>query len=266
MATYPDQAIPLLIVGRQRAGTRFITDFMNELDEVTLQGELPNPVMRHIEQFMNSVNKYYDKVAASDDDRKQREQRRWQLKREQLLFALWANCGQSDRVEPSRDIKYYGYKRPNNEFYFDFYEQMLQHNKPRYVYCIRNFTDNYLSIVSRWPERDIKQVSDDYLASVRQYQAMKASASDRVFLFNLDDFSAIGLSYLERQVLAPLGLSIPDNSRTDFAHRPPINTAADVGVTRRDTLTQSENDFLNSHPETNTIFESLSIAPKAQET
>ena len=120
MTYYPDKAVPLIIVGRQRAGTRYLTDALNALPQVCLQSELPNPVMRSVARMMTQIENYYRRSAATGGARRDREYGRWRNRREELLFAIWKNAGQSSGQEPDPNCRYFGYKRPNNEFYFTY--------------------------------------------------------------------------------------------------------------------------------------------------
>ena len=256
---YPSEAVPLIIFGRQRAGTRFLTDVLNSFEEVTLQGEVPNEVMKLVERFVRDVDKYYrSKTAAADESRRERRYRLWADKRRDLLFSLWTHVGQGRRVKLGPGCRYFGYKRPNNEFYFDFYEEFLQGHEPVYVYCVRNFRENFLSITSRWPNRSIDTVAKDYLASLRHYHRIRAMAPDRVFLFNLDEHIRVGLDYVERAVIAPLGLTVDDALRERLAAIGPRNTTeGSAKVPRRRILTPSEEKYLARRPELQAEFEIL---------
>lgn len=258
MNIYPETATPLIVFGRQRAGTRFITDMLNSFDEVALQGEIPAPVMRSIEKFIVEADRYYRQAAAQGGIRRKRGYELWIRKKPDLIFAMWANASQSLRIAPGADCRYYGYKRPNNEFYFDFYEEHLADRKPRYVYCVRNFEDNYLSISSRWPDRTIEDVADDYLASIAQYHSIKAKASERVFLFNLDEHIRLGFGYVENNIIAPLGLQLDDRMRAELSTMGARNQTEKVTKkARRLELNEEETAYILSRPELDIEFRKL---------
>lgn len=249
-------ATPLIVCGRQRAGTRFVANLLSSFETVTLQGELPNPVMRALQRFVTDVDGYYRKQA--EGGRRERAYKAWLRKKEELVFALWSGVSQAGAIEPAPRCRYFGYKRPNNEFYFDFYETTFSTRSPMYVYCVRNFADNYLSIVSRWPDREIAQVADDFLASVRQYHAMKVAAPDRVLLFNLDDHIRLGFDYVERNVLRPLGLEPDTEQRGELAARGAANTTeGHLKRVRRRELTDEERIYIQENPELETEFAAL---------
>jgi hypothetical protein len=247
--TYLNDAIPLIVCGRQRAGTRFITQALNSFYEVSLQGEIPNPVMKSAIRFISDCNKFYANAAKSETSGTA-QLRRWERKRVQLMFEIWAGASQSNRQPIPKDCKYIGYKRPNNEQFFEFYESVFINQKPRYIYCIRNFRDNFLSISSRWPERTIDQVAKDYLGSLDQLEKMKAAAPERVLVFDLDEHIRSGWSYAETAILMPLGLKPRDDAHRDvLALAGPINTTeAIIEKPRRKELTAEELVYLYAHP------------------
>ena len=255
---YPQKATPLIIVGRQRSGTRFLTDVLNSLDGVAIQGELPNPVMHSAAQMVRDVESHYAQMAENGSPRDRRHYRTWQKKVEDLIFSIWENASQTARVKFNADTKYFGYKRPNNEFYFDFYEASFRFRPPVYVYCTRNFADNYLSIASRWPERSVEQVASDYLESTAQYQRMSAGAPGRVLLFVLDDYVKHGLQYIKDGIIDPLGLRLTDDHRRKLEQmRAKNRTEEDLKLTRRRKLTTVEQRFLRAHPDLDKVFETL---------
>ena len=200
---YPKNFKPLIIVGRQRAGTRFLTNLLNSFDEVTIQGEVPTHVMEKVVHFVRDIDSYYAK-AADRSSRHIRYHKIWRRKKEDLLFSFWEFTSQARAVKSTAKTRYFGYKRPNNEKYFEFYEEAFAFRLPIYIYCIRNFVDNFLSVVSRWPERTIEEIAGEYLDSVAQYHRMKEVAPDRVFLFNLDNHVKMGVDHIETNIIRPL--------------------------------------------------------------
>lgn len=258
---YPRKATPLIIVGRQRAGTRFLTDTLNSFAGVAIQGELPNPVMHAVEQMIRSVDAFYSRMAETGAARHQIQLEGWLKKREYLIFSIWENAGQGTRVRFNSKARFIGYKRPNNESYFDFYEASFRFRPPFYVYCTRNFVDNYLSIISRWPERTIEKVAVDYLESTAHYHRMTARAPERTLLFNLDDYIEHGLQYIEDCIIAPLGLHLGKEHRERLKKVKARNrTAEDLKLPRRKSLTTEEQRFVNMHPELDREFEKLRLS------
>ena len=254
---YPKNFKPLIIVGRQRAGTRFLTNLLNSFDEVTIQGEVPTHVMEKVVHFIRDIDSYYVKTA-DRSARRRRYYETWRRKKEDLLFSIWEFANQSPAVNSSVRTRYFGYKRPNNEKYFEFYEESFAFRPPVYVYCIRNFVDNFLSVVSRWPERKIEEVAGEYLGSVTQYHKMKEAAIDRVFLFNLDSHIRYGIDHVETNVIRPLGLKLTDDHRKKIKRMKGKNrTEEDLKIPRRKKLSTGEQRFVDRHPELEIVFREL---------
>jgi hypothetical protein len=258
MAFYPNSATPLIIVGRQRAGTRFLTDALNSFDHVTIQSEVPSQVMRSAERMMRETENYYQTVSESGGARRKAEYERWRTKRVDLLFAIWADASQGGRIKAHKNCRYFGYKRPGHEFLFSFYESMLENKKPYYIYCTRNFIDNYLSVISRWPDRSIEKVADDYRESIKQFNKMKCMARDRVLVFNLDQHKRGGIAYLEEHIIRPLGLSLSETQRKFLTEMGPVNQTESLeGVKRRHELTAEEASFIRSRRDLTRDFRRL---------
>lgn len=253
---YPENATPLIVVGRQRAGTRFLAGALNRFPEITIQAEIPDVVMRYVEKFIEDTDRYYQHKATDDRSTSVRYGK-WDTKKEQLLLALWATVGQSPANRPGKECRYFGYKRPNNEFYFSFYEKHFTTRKPIYIYCARNFVDNYLSISSRWPDRSIRQVAKDYLASIEQYKQMKRSAPERVLKFVLDEYVEEGMGYLERNVFEQLNLRRTSAVETSLRELKPSNTTVGMNIDRRVELTARERRFVERNSRLQAEFESL---------
>jgi hypothetical protein len=256
---YPRTVKPLIICGRQRSGTRFLTNVLNSFGEVAIQGELPNPVMRAAQSMVQSIDDFYAETAKFGERKAQREYQSWLKKKEDLIFSIWEHSGQARREPCHKHTKYFGYKRPNNESYFAFYEASFKYRPPMYVYCTRNFVDNYLSIASRWPERNIERISVEYMQSTEQYHRMFAGAAGRVLLFNLDDHIKHGLRYIEENIIVPLGLELANDHRAELEKMGASNrTEEDLKLPRRKELTDAEQSFLRAHPELQMAFETLS--------
>ena len=254
---YPKKFKPLIIVGRQRAGTRFLTNLLNSFDEVTIQGEVPPHVMEKVVHFIRDIDSYYAK-GANRSVRHRRYHNAWRRKKEDLLFSIWEFASQSRSVSSSDKTRYFGYKRPNNEKYFEFYEEVFAFRPPVYVYCIRNFIDNYLSVISRWPERGIKDIAREYLESVKQYHKMAKTAPKRVLLFNLDNHVQVGVDHVETNIIRPLGLKLTGEHRKKISRMRGRNrTEEDLKIQRRRVLTSSEQQFIDRHPELEKMFRDL---------
>lgn len=261
MDFYLKKARPLIIFGRPRAGTRFLTEMLNSFPEVTLQGEIPDPVMEALGQFIEQVEGYYRERALSRDEVAERQFALWRDKKVAMIYALWAGASQASRINPAQSCRYFGYKRPEHEKYFEFYERHFDQPEACYVFCVRNFVDNYLSINSRWPSRTIKEVAKQYLEAIDRYRSAVESAGERVLLFNLDDHIEHGFDYTEAAVLEPLKLEASDALRRKLADMGAINTTeGDNDRPRRKSLNSRERAFVDSRPELTDRFRELCIA------
>jgi hypothetical protein len=101
---YPRNFKPLIIVGRQRAGTRFLTSLLNSFEEVTIQGEVPTHVMEKVTRFIRDLDSYYGK-AADRSARHDRYYKIWRRKKEHLLVSIWEYASQSRSVKSSTAVR-----------------------------------------------------------------------------------------------------------------------------------------------------------------
>jgi hypothetical protein len=255
---YLKKARPLVVFGRPRAGTRFITNILNSFPEVTMQGEIPDPVMDAVADFIERVDDYYRARASKKRDAGARQFELWRDKKEALIYSFWAGTSQASRAQPGSNCRYFGYKRPEHEQYFSFYETHFGADRARYVFCVRNFVDNYLSIKSRWPTRKIEDVADRYVDSIHRYNDAVAAAPGRVLLFNLDDHVRYGFEYTRSAVLDPLGLKPSSKHYERLAQQGPTNTTeGDHGRKRRTELTPRERQVIEARPELRELFRAL---------
>ncbi len=254
------KARPLVVFGRPRAGTRFVTNLLNSFPQVTLQGEIPDPVMGALVDFIGRVEHYYRDRADHRGEVGEKQFALWSDKKKALIFSFWAGASQAGRAQPTNGCRYFGYKRPDHEKYFDFYERHFAKDEAMYVFCIRNFVDNYLSIKSRWPARKIETVASQYLESIRRYHQAVSAAPGRVSLFNLDDHIAHGFDYTQAAVLEPLALRPSEAHRKKLTAQGPINTTeGDHGRKRRTELNRREQAFVESRPELDEMYKALCV-------
>ena len=254
-----ETAVPLIVCGRQRAGTRYIADILQLFEEVNLQGEIPSSVLNSMMKFMDNTEQAYEKLGQRDE-RWHGYYNNWKSKKKELMFSLWYGVSCSKAKKSPKICKYFGYKRPSEEFYYDFYEKHLGKDEVNYVYCIRNFKENYLSVKSRWPKKEISQISDDYVASINQYIKMKEKSPNKIVLFNLDDRIKYGFEYVEQSILNPLGLVPDDMLRQKLAGMGARNQTVEVAkVPRRRELTPSEARYIGKRPELANLFEKLCV-------
>jgi hypothetical protein len=230
------EARPLMVVGGPRCGTRFVAGALNRSSKVFIQGEIQPEVMDHAIGFLSGATHYFasaPKWAAS-----------WENSRRPLLYALWASMVKSTPSPPRTRVDWFGHKTPRHDRYWKFYRDFLGEDRPKYVFCMRNFVDHYLSMNSMNELATIDLVARKYRASVARYAEMKTALGDDVLLFVLDDLSKDGVDYLRKTLFERLDIEVDERrvSRIDVSR--PANSTEGAGRLRRKDLTAHERAFL----------------------
>ena len=234
------EARPLMVVGGPRCGTRFVAGALNRSPTVLVQGEIPWEAMDNAVRFLSETSDYFASVpewAAS-----------WQQSRRALLYALWTSMVKGRQRAARTTIAWFGHKTPRHDRYWEFYRNFLGDDvSPKYVFCMRNFVDHYLSMNSMNERHTIDLVARDYRASVARYADMKAALGDDVSLFVLDDLSEGGVDYLRETLFERLGIEVGDRTlcRIDASRR--ANSTEGAGRARRKELTLAERIFLDGN-------------------
>jgi len=246
----PQNTVPLIIAGLPRSGTRFITNVLNAVPGVTIQSEIPRPVIKIFKHLIETCETVYSHKpeknwAAS-----------WDATKRDFMYAGWANLTKSARKKSKPETLFYGYKTPGHEFYFDFYNSFFDPIQPKYVCSVRSFVDHFLSVQARWPRRNIRKVSIDYIQSLRQIRYMKKQKPNDVLLFILDDYKEAGTHYLHKQLFEPLGLENVAAAE-HMASKGAVNTASQHGVQRKEDLSVSQKLFLKMSPRLLREFDEL---------
>lgn len=244
MPFYPEPtSVRLVIVcGPPRCGTRFITDAINAHPEAMILSEVTETAMDACVRMIAEI------------DGEGREHRRWRERRSQVVFAMWRAAQRlGSKKEASTDTKIFGYKSPRHEKYWSFYAEIFARSTPTFVYCIRRFSEHYLSCAARWPRRSIEGRARDYLSSFERYREMRASSAVRVVPFVLDKLGEGGKSYLA-DVLTQVDESFGAIAESiDIGRR--ANSSEMLGFQRRHALDDEERAFIRAHPEIETLFE-----------
>jgi hypothetical protein len=246
------EARPLMVVGGPRCGTRFVAGALNRSPTVLVQGEIPWEAMDNAVRFLSATTDYFASVpewAAS-----------WQQSRRALLYALWTSVVKG-RQRPARTtIAWFGHKTPRHDRYWEFYRDFLGNVTPKYVFCMRNFIDHYLSMNSMNERHTIDLVARDYRASVARYAEMKAALGDDVSLFVLDDLSEGGLDYVREALFERPGIEFDDRTlaRIDASRR--ANSTEGAGRQRRKELTADERGFLDRNDDLQEALQALRAA------
>ena len=242
---------PIIILGRPRAGTRFVMSKLNSFPEVSIQSEIPPYVTDKTIEYINELDDYYCKAAKSGDERRERQYKGWLLKKQSLIFELWKYVSQDEEVKPGTQNKYIGYKRPDHEKYISFYEKHLSDFEPLYIYCFRSFIDNYMSINSLWPNKKIETVAKDYRESVSNYLQAKRLVGDRIKLFSVDRQKQEGVNYLKEGIFPWIGLDFENLDNIELDVKPKNATPKNI---RRRELTAQECKFLNENQDLNSLY------------
>jgi hypothetical protein len=238
MFVHPDlgQARPLMVVGGPRCGTRFVAGALNCNPTVFVQGEVPPQAMDHAVRFLSETADYFASVPQWATS--------WQESRRALLFSLWASMTKGSPRAVGSTMTWFGHKTPRHDQYWEFYRDFLGEAGPKYVFCMRNFVDHFLSLNSMNERQSIGLVGRKYRASVARYAEMKAALGADVSLFLLDDLRGGGVDYLRETLFERLGIEVDDQtlSRIDAARR--ANSTEGAGRPRRKELTADERAFL----------------------
>jgi len=252
MTYFPNtnEATPLIVVGAQRSGTRFITNVLNSVQGITIQNEIPDPIIVKAFKTLEKCDNMY-----LSDSRKYISEH-WISKRHEAMFSLWANISKGKKKNVSSDCVYYGYKTPFHEHYFDFYNSFFDPVRPKYVCCVRFFLDHYFSVNARWPDVSIIRVARRYTRSLRQLRYMKETRPDDVLLFFLDDYKKTGVEYLREKIFEPLGLE-DVSPAIKMAKQGPANASANLGLKKRKTISPVQSLALKIYHHPFSEFESL---------
>jgi len=252
MICYPstDKVTPLIVAGPQRCGTRFVMNVLNSVPGFTINGEIPPSIMNRVISVVEKCDLKY-----LNDNRKN-VGKNWNLTKRDFMFAAWANIGKDKRKEGGEKCFYYGYKTPFHEKYFDFYNGFFQPIRPKYICCVRCFNDHYFSVKARWPEKSISSVTKRYVRSLRRIRYMKQQRPDDVLLFFLDDYKEVGFQYFRDRIFEPLGLNRLGDAQNK-AGKGPANSAAQMGVRKRQHLTGMEKIYLKVFKQSFLEFDAL---------
>ena len=235
----PDRAGPLIVCGMGRSGTRMCANILSNSSEVELQGEIGGPAGSKMLGWLEAAH------AQSPADDPHRVYR---------LARVTFREGSAGRPQDRPDARWFGYKSPRHERYFQRYEVLFAdpERRARYVYCLRNPFHVWRSYRAMpWNKfRDVREFLPAWLRSVQTYEAMIDAAPDRVSLFNLDAMvrSPDRLEWLTPTLLAPLALS-PDTFRKPVDSLKNSNSAANKVGAEPQEPPAADLAFIADHPE-----------------
>ena len=252
MTCYPPglKAVPLIVAGPPRSGTRFITSVLNKVPGVTINGEIPDSIINSVIR----VTKKCDRIYRSNHDESWAQN--WDLTKRDYMFAVWATLNKSRILKADTECVFFGYKTPFHEKYFDFYNAFFHPAQPQYICCVRSFPEHLLSVQARWPKRIMPYIAFRYIMSLRQLRHMKEKRPGQVLFFFLDDFKKMGNRYLSEKIFKPLGLE-DITSAIRKADQGPVNTLEQLGCQRKNRLSQNQELLLRIYPRPLNEFENL---------
>jgi hypothetical protein len=254
MFIHPDlrEARPLMVVGAPRCGTRFVASALNRSPMVRVHGEIPWQAMDNAVRFLSETTNYFTSApewAAS-----------WHYSRQELLYALWTSMIKGRPRAIPAALAWFGHKTPRHDQYWRFYSDFLGEVRPKYVFCMRNFVDHYMSMNSMNDRHRIDLIARDYRDSVARYAEMKMALGEDISLFVLDELSEGGVDYLRRTLFEGLGIEVDDRtlSRIDVSRR--ANSTEGAGQLRRTELSADERDFLERNTDLLDALQALRAA------
>lgn len=273
MFLHPDLvgARPLMVVGLPRCGTTFISTAYNEHPDIVLETEIPHVVMDSAIALLQSAGEHYANRARILVKRRQdyaargielpEVQTSWAAHRRDLLFAMWGSLGKRALEPlPGHSIGWYGHKTPNHDRYWEFYRDFLgEEQRPRYLFCLRNFVDNHLSR-DAIGAKPIRQVAAQYREAINRYADMKAALGSDVSLFILDDLRDGGIDYIRTSLFDNLGIAVDQATLDRIDPARSVGSSQSAGIAKRD-LSDQERAFLDQHPE---LISALDVARAAQ--
>lgn len=259
MRCYPehDEFTPLSVVGLPRAGTRFVADALNLSDEVCLQGEVLDSTVQGLRVMFDGAEHYFSSRGKLD---------LWRRRKQHLTVAAWANASKSVPRPLPEHCRFYGFKAPQHERYFDFYEDVFAANPPLWVFCLRNFRDQFRSLMSmKWRtgnKATIEFIGAEYVKALDALDAMTAAAPERVFTFVLDDHIADQPGYLSA-LLEQVGVAADAELLDRMTGLGRRNSAESKGLAVHEP-TDAEEEWIAARPDIARRFDALSTSARSR--
>jgi hypothetical protein len=254
------RARPLMVVGRPRCGTRFVANALNRHPAILLLGEIPSPAMDNAIRFLSDTGDLFGSEPRWSG---------WERSRRDLLYAIWASMLKGTPRRRRGIVTWFGHKTPQHDQYWEFYRDFFGDIAPKYVFCMRNFVDHYLSLVSMEDHRSsdgiegrrrIRRTAEEYRGSVARHAAMKAALGGNVSLFVLDDLRQGGIAYVRETLFERLEIEVDARTlaRIDVLRRD--NSTEGAGASRRTELNDDERAFLEQNQDLLNALDALRAA------
>lgn len=260
MIRYPEhhEFTPLLVCGLPRAGTRAITNMLNTVPEICIQGEIPSRAFEKVIELYQTVDSIYLDETRTPTGK---HGRRWPNRSHELMCALWSNLAKGARPLATEECRLFGQKNPGGERYFEFYEELFAGNPPYYLFCIRNFPDFFLSLTAqRWAvgkNYRFARLMTRYENALKRAEQMIDKCPQRTVLFVLDEFKKHQDRYLEHAILSQFPVRLSSSSVQDMIRMGVMNSSEQKGVERRSQLSDAESKTLAKRADISELFERL---------
>jgi hypothetical protein len=233
------EARPLMVVGAPRCGTRFVANALNRHPAIVVHGEIPKPAMENAILFLRRTDRFFAKVPQWSAA--------WQASQRDLLYGMWASMVKGKQLESSPGTAWFGHKTPRHDRYWKFYREFFGEVCPKYVFCMRNFVDHYLSMHSMYEDLSIESIARKFHGSIARYAEMKAALGDNVSLFILDDLREGGIDYVRTTLFERLDIEVEDRTLARINVSRQANSTEGHGRSRRRELTADESAFLEAN-------------------
>lgn len=176
----------VVLCGMPRCGTRQFTDFLNADERICIQGEIAHPILKKMADLIDTAEAIY----ATGN-----KERYFSRKKAAATAAMFAYFSKANPMF-KRGATIQGFKTPNAEVFAPEIFQVLMNGAAsvRFMYCIRNIEDCYLSLVAMpWFGQSEEQFIQRYLKSLRRALSLRSEvassgAEGSLAVLNLDQF------------------------------------------------------------------------------
>ncbi|MAB09567.1 sulfotransferase [Hyphomonas sp.] len=239
-------AIPLIVCGMGRSGTRTVADILSAHERIQLYGEIPPQMIDAFMTFLDKVDLGYFKNPQFTED--------WKARKLNYLYESFNALSKTYAKKTKDSLLVCGYKSPRHEMHFKKLEKHFNNAdaSAHYIYCTRSAETCWASYKSMpWNSFTLETFLEDYKQSLREYHVMKEAASERVHVFSLDAYTRAPdrYEYFKTRFLVPLG--IEENERVRATIESNLNRNATVNVTKqnRKALLSEEVEAIQKDPD-----------------
>lgn len=197
----------LFVMGMPRSGTRNFADLINQHPGISLQGEVPNPIMKRLIDIA-------DRLDDANINKAHRNER-WKNRKAWFFYLNFALMNKGVPSDFNGDEVFIGHKTPSSENFIEAYEKHFLDAgvKPVYFYCLRHPCEVWKSLKNMsWNKiSSVDQFVEKYKRSYANFERAFRSESIDIHLLNLNDYisSESKPDYLRDKVFHRLGLELP---------------------------------------------------------